>query len=264
MSCLKAQWPDSFCRFWSCAQERHNLSKPPWRSTGQWSNAHCPASREMVIGLFVIQPVTTVCNQASGIFVGMNVSLWCILFMEQKTFREEGYKTQAEELRREIHQLGHNIKEMKQNGDSLVESILRSWFSFISPPSESEKAISSVLSLLRKKDRLWYTLCVILKLPVFHFHSAQKIKHKKCWLKGIWAPQKWDRTALTCLHRQCLPLENTFWNNSYGGYAFSHYIWSLLANLTAYRFSKKTRFSVLLWGPCNPGSFWGDCLRLIW
>ncbi|EDL20211.1 mCG14319, isoform CRA_d [Mus musculus] len=76
------------------------------------------------------------------------------LTKEQKTFREEGYKTQAEELRREIHQLGHNIKEMKQNGDSLVESILRSWFSFISPPSESEKAISSVLSLLRKKDRL--------------------------------------------------------------------------------------------------------------
>uniref|UniRef100_A0A8C6HLB6 Guanylate-binding protein/Atlastin C-terminal domain-containing protein n=1 Tax=Mus spicilegus TaxID=10103 RepID=A0A8C6HLB6_MUSSI len=47
------------------------------------------------------------------------------LMKEQKTFCEEGYKKQAEEMSGEIHQLGHNIKEMKQNGDSLVESILR-------------------------------------------------------------------------------------------------------------------------------------------
>uniref|UniRef100_A0A8C6MZA7 GB1/RHD3-type G domain-containing protein n=1 Tax=Mus spicilegus TaxID=10103 RepID=A0A8C6MZA7_MUSSI len=73
------------------------------------------------------------------------------LMKEQKTFCEEGYKKQAEEMSGEIHQLGHNIKEMKQNGDSLVESILRSCFSLILPPSESEKAISSVLSLLRSK-----------------------------------------------------------------------------------------------------------------
>uniref|UniRef100_A0A8C6HL49 GB1/RHD3-type G domain-containing protein n=1 Tax=Mus spicilegus TaxID=10103 RepID=A0A8C6HL49_MUSSI len=41
------------------------------------------------------------------------------LMKEQKTFCEEGYKKQAEEMSGEIHQLGHNIKEMKQNGDSL-------------------------------------------------------------------------------------------------------------------------------------------------
>uniref|UniRef100_A0A8C6HP35 GB1/RHD3-type G domain-containing protein n=1 Tax=Mus spicilegus TaxID=10103 RepID=A0A8C6HP35_MUSSI len=64
------------------------------------------------------------------------------LMKEQKTFCEEGYKKQAEEMSGEIHQLGHNIKEMKQNGDSLVESILRSCFSLILPPSESEKAIN--------------------------------------------------------------------------------------------------------------------------
>lgn len=73
------------------------------------------------------------------------------LMKEQKSFHEEGYKKQAEQMRGEIHRLGHKIEYMKQNGDSLVESILRNCFSFFFSPSETEKAISSVFSLLRSK-----------------------------------------------------------------------------------------------------------------
>nr|NP_001034736.3 guanylate binding protein 11 [Mus musculus]AAI11040.1 Predicted gene, EG634650 [Mus musculus] len=72
------------------------------------------------------------------------------LMKEQKALLEEGYKKKAEEMRREIYRLRHNIKDMKQNSDFFVDSAVRDLALFLSSLL-IEKAIKGLISFFRSK-----------------------------------------------------------------------------------------------------------------
>ncbi|XP_021018058.1 guanylate-binding protein 6-like [Mus caroli] len=69
---------------------------------------------------------------------------------EQKALLEEGYTEKAEEMRREFYLLIHKTKDMKQDSDFFVDSVVRDLALFLSY-SLIEKGISGLISFFRRK-----------------------------------------------------------------------------------------------------------------